>query len=1041
MPGPDRPGRVAVEDVTVILLAPPHGADVEPLVGVLDALASQTRPPQRVLVAGLAPEQRGSEQVVRHPLVVDHRVPLLLRPARAGSAARWQQVEEARVTLPVHEGHWIWFLSHDSRPEPSALAALIGAVRRSSRVGVVGPKIVRDDEPRLLRAVGHHLTPAGRVTDAGVPDLFDQGQLDLRQDVLGVPLAGAFVSSTVLDAVDGLDPAFGEDGVDGLDLSWRAHLAGHRVLVAPGAVLRQGTAGLGVLDPLRTRVRQRQLALARGPLWSAPWRALGVLVTSTLAALALLLVKRPAAAAGEWADVRAVLSPVRGWGARRRFRSRRTVRPRDLAGLHGSPLSGWSTTLDTLGDALDPRALRRCAWSWPLALALLIVLVLTAWSWRHLGAGLRPSGLGVVGPELGPATTDAQGLWASALDGWRGAGLGHDAPPEAWLVPAAALTALVQLLPGAGVTALAPTLAWVLVLAAPASVLTAYLGLRRATRRRWLRAGLALGWAGLAPLTSALGEGRVGPVVAHVLAPLLLSGYAVSASPRGGPRRTAAVFATVLGLGLAAAWVPLVLVASTIGGLVLLALGPGRVRWRGSVLTVAPWLLLAPWLPALWADPARLAGGAGATVAGPALPGPAEPWQLLLLHPGAPVDPAGPAAVPLWLTAPLWLAALASLLLTGRDGRRGALLVGAALVCTALALLAVRTGLGVLPAQHAETGLVVTAWPGTLLSLSGAALLLAAALALDRALPRGAPAVVAAVLVVGPVAALAGSGLLPLGVTGGLTPGAHPLPAVAVEQSRGPGAQRTLVLDPDHGPSAQVRVDLVGPEPEPTRILRDRTTELDGPTTDGEPVVAVTSTLVDAAAPDAVGSAVTALGAGHVLLRAADDHPLARRVDRVSGLTRVSSPPGQVLWRVAEGEPGRLHVVDAEGGVVERLDATGPHAQTQVRLTDVPAGGGLVVVEGQGWSRHAVLLLDDEILEESAEAPAGVSGVGSGEGSGVGAGVAGLRIPLPPGDYELTVDLRRPWLAWHGAALVLALVTAFLALPCGRAEAGPEERS
>ena len=47
-----------------------------------------------------------------------------------------------------------------------------------------------------------------------------------------------------------------------------------------------------MVDPRRTRVRQRQLALSRGSVWSAPWRALGIALSSTLAALVLLLVKR-----------------------------------------------------------------------------------------------------------------------------------------------------------------------------------------------------------------------------------------------------------------------------------------------------------------------------------------------------------------------------------------------------------------------------------------------------------------------------------------------------------------------------------------------------------------------------------------------------------------------------------------------------------------------------------------------------------------------------------------------------------------------------
>src|SRR5690606_25179905 len=131
-PGTARAGRSAVDDVTVLLLPPPTGG-AQPVVEVLDALAAQTPPPQRILLPGLAPDAEGLDRVVHHRLVVDHRVPLLLRPAREGADARWQLVEDARGTLPVHDSHWIWFLTHDSRPEPGALAALAGAVRRSSR--------------------------------------------------------------------------------------------------------------------------------------------------------------------------------------------------------------------------------------------------------------------------------------------------------------------------------------------------------------------------------------------------------------------------------------------------------------------------------------------------------------------------------------------------------------------------------------------------------------------------------------------------------------------------------------------------------------------------------------------------------------------------------------------------------------------------------------------------------------------------------------------------------------------------------------------
>src|SRR5699024_8948403 len=114
--------------------------------------------------------------------------------------------------------------------------------------------------------VGHRLTRSGRDADAQVPEELDQGQHDQRVDVLGVPLPGMLVRSDVLAEVGGIDKAF-DAGTEGLDLSWRSHLAGHRVVLATDAVIRQGSNGHP--PPTRsTRRRTRQLALARGSWWT-----------------------------------------------------------------------------------------------------------------------------------------------------------------------------------------------------------------------------------------------------------------------------------------------------------------------------------------------------------------------------------------------------------------------------------------------------------------------------------------------------------------------------------------------------------------------------------------------------------------------------------------------------------------------------------------------------------------------------------------------------------------------------------------------------
>ncbi|OLT15263.1 hypothetical protein BJF80_10330 [Serinicoccus sp. CUA-874] len=1029
---------------------PAGGGDGEDeLAGSLRAVAAGRRRPQRVLL--LHPDPEGGPVAALQDLARELGLPLSVRshPQQDRVAA----VRTALDVLPDQPGHWIWFLTADARPEPEALAALTAAVRRSSRVGVVGPKLVRADQPRLLRSLGHRVTPAGRVVDPTRAALVDQGQLDLRQDVLGVPLSGALVQARVLQEVGGIDPAFAQDGVDGLDLGWRAHLAGHRTVVAPEAVVRQGEAGLGVVDPLVTRARVRQVALARGSFWAAPWRALGVLVTSLAAALLLLLVKRPAEAAGEWADVRAVLRPGRGWSARRRFRRRRRVAPRDLAGLHEPRATGWRATVDTVGEALDPRSRRGSGaplprtealrtgpvsddfddavgegrrsgrWSWPLALALLIVAAVTAWMGRGAlsPAGLDLAGVGLSGGQLGVAATDAAGLWSAAVDGWRGAGLGHHDPAPAWLPQATVLSRLLGLLPGAGPTTAGPALAWLLAAAPVLSVLTAYLALRRSTRRRWVRAVLALGWALAPALVVATSQGRVGPAVVHVLAPLLVTGILVVSDRSRGVRRAAAAFGTALGLAIAAQWVPLVLVLGTVAGLLVLGVGRGSARWRGAVVAILPWVLLLPWWPSLLAGPVQLLGGAGATSATPRLPATPDAWQLLLLHPAG-VDPSGLDGLLLWLQVPLWLAALAALLRPGDGGRRAGVLVAVGIVALVLAQVAVRTSLGVLPVGHSEAGSVVSAWPGTLLSFGGAALLLAAASLVEDLLatrrgrvlrvPARALASTGAVVVLAATVVAAGWTVLSSRVTPGLTVATEPLPPVAAEQARGPEALRTLLLTPEQG---GLLVDLRGSEPEATRILRDRTADLARGVAGPGQVEQAVQALVGGASSDQARQELLGLGVGYVELEASDTHPAADDLDRVAGLARVSSPEGSVLWRMVEGDPGRTRVVDADGATVEVLPSTGPHGQAAGRV-DVPSGGSLLVAEVAGWAEVAQLTVDGDELD-----------------------LEGSRTSLPAGRHTIEVTLPTPGLPWHLLALAVAVVTAFLALPVGRTDEAEDE--
>ncbi|RIK16765.1 MAG: hypothetical protein DCC50_03980 [Acidobacteria bacterium] len=170
--------------------------------------------------------------------------------------------------------------------------------------------------------------------------------------------------------------------------------------------------------------------------------------------------------------------------------------------------------------------------------------------------------------------------------------------------------------------------------------------------------------------------------------------------------------------------------------------------------------------------------------------------------------------------------------------------------------------------------------------------------------------------------------------------------------------------------------------------------------------------------PDEVLGQLEELGVGYLLVQAPDGDGLVQQVERLPGLTRVSSPEGQVLWRITDNDAARVRVLADDGQLVSRVDATGPHGAAHGTVRDVPEGAVLQVAEGEGWSRYASVHVD---------------------GGLVVAGPTGT-YPLPAGTHEIVVDVRTPRLPWHVLTLVLAAVVAFLALPFGRSETDEEEQ-
>ncbi len=562
----------------------------------LAALARQVRRPVRVLVVDVG----GPDGV---PQLLDEAfttappgpVPRLTRTTAVGMSTFGRAVTAGLATMDLALGDpatpWIWLLHDDSAPAPDALAELVREVGRAPSVAVAGSKQRTWTDPERLLEVGLRTTRWGRRMTDVEPGELDQGQLDGRTDVLGVGLAGALVRRDVWDALHGPDPALGEFGA-GLDLSRRARLAGHRVIVVPSAVVRHAQAGYNGLrgwsgpqldldgdgevdaaDPRRSFARRRR-SVVHGRLVAAPTVLLPVVaVVAVLATLVRtageLAVKQPVVAAAEVRGAFGALTRLGAlWRARRRAAATGRLPRRTLWALQATWRDVWTQAQDRrlarrevrrvqrapseleLGELAGLAARRRATLG---GLAVLLV-VASAFGFGRLLGPVAGDGARLVGGALAAASSSWADLWASATGGWVRDGLGAPGPADPLLLVLAAPAAL-----------LAGHLAAAVAVLMLGSVLLAGVGAwaaaGAATRSTGVRAWAAVVWAAAPVLLLGVGSGRLGAVLAHVALPWValgvaravgvqrvdqvLSGMATVAAPDGSDADAAAELGSV----------------------------------------------------------------------------------------------------------------------------------------------------------------------------------------------------------------------------------------------------------------------------------------------------------------------------------------------------------------------------------------------------------------------------------------------------------------------------------------------------------------
>ena len=331
------------------------------------------------------------------------------------------------LRLVEGENGFFCFLHDDVALEAGVIRTLVEEVYRSNG-GIVGPKLVEWDSPRVLQHVGLAVDRFGEVDAMVEPGELDQEQHDAVRDVFAVPTACMMVRADLFRAIGGFDTTIEFSG-DDVDLCWRAHLGGARVLVVPAARARHRERleerqpdAVNVARAARTRMRT-VLTLTGGR--RLPLLILQLIVMTLSESVVFLLTGRVRLMLASLGSLLGIVPRFPSYLARRRsLAALRNVPDSEVAGLQLRGSARFATymrwrdarTMDA--DFTTERRWRQTAGSAP-ALAWLSVTLLALLGSRSLITGGVPR----FGQFLAFPASPADVL-ANYLSGWSGHGLG-----------------------------------------------------------------------------------------------------------------------------------------------------------------------------------------------------------------------------------------------------------------------------------------------------------------------------------------------------------------------------------------------------------------------------------------------------------------------------------------------------------------------------------------------------------------------------------------------------------------------------------------
>ncbi|WP_150462706.1 glycosyltransferase family 2 protein [Nesterenkonia ebinurensis] len=563
----------------------------------------QTRAPDTVieLSAGSYAGPQDLSRSLRSKLLEDRRKAkktLSTGPGGVKTTSLWRSLERHLGDGFSPRYQWLWILPADAVPEPEALEHLeerlftVKDEDTHQEVEVVGAKqwIAGIEEPRLLNA-GLWTARSGEVVTLTEPKEFDQGQYDGRDEVPAVSAHGMLVRASLFGDLGGFSPVLEADYA-AAEFCARAREVGARTVLEPTAAVRRiqpaqremvhRLAG-GLLLPedhrrsqIRTRLAQAS-PLAVPPLWVLMW------LVALLRTVTLFVCKAPDAglaqlrhaAAGlcniaalvhlrqhrREGRIAALSRPHRAGDSakqtlaagRRRVRENlvtgsqlREQRRRDTTaetvGISGEGTgdeAGELTEIGSDGGEFDQMPARRSEDRLGLFLLLVALTGVSLVGFRQLLTAPALAG----GAAL-PVSGSVAEVWQHTLSFLVTDSLGERAAADPFNLVLLILSAL-------SFGHASTVLLWVVILSAPLSALTAWWAAGLWSPKAFHRLIAALIWALLPALHSAVGQGRIGAVIAHILLPVLVLAAVRAVRAHGRHRVTAG---RVAALRLTAGW-------------------------------------------------------------------------------------------------------------------------------------------------------------------------------------------------------------------------------------------------------------------------------------------------------------------------------------------------------------------------------------------------------------------------------------------------------------------------------------------------------